>query len=245
MHRAIEPRNIVWRVVNGTPVVKLISLGHAKLAKTIEEKERAFFESAHYSCGADVADLSLSPSPLRALSGGAMGTKISLDQKCSQFLAPEYRGDTPAEYDYAMDWFASSPPHPTPFKSTPQNAQQSNFITTADNFFHPQQPERSCKLSAAQTRASKHSSQTSRNDAPRLQSYGHHSFSPRDFVEDRKLFFEGLLHPLDDKDAEEWMIQKLKPFGENFLKELRTISQSPFLADGYDETSLVQSFFSN
>lgn len=112
MHRAIEPRNIVWRIVDGTPVVKLISLGHAKLARAIEEDEHAFLVSAHYSGGVDDAE------PLqRVPSGGAMGTKLSLDQRGSPFLAPEYRRDPPAEFDYAMDWFSGSrSSHLIPFK---------------------------------------------------------------------------------------------------------------------------------
>ena len=109
MHRAIEPRNIVWRIVDGTHVVKLISLGHAKLARAIEEDEHAFLVSAHYSGGVD-DEWTLSPSPSlqRVPSGGAMGTKLSLDQRKSPFLAPEYRRDPPAEFDYAMDWFSGS-----------------------------------------------------------------------------------------------------------------------------------------
>jgi hypothetical protein len=112
MHRAIEPRNIVWRIVNDTPVVKLLSLGHAKLARAIEEDEHAFIVSAHYIGGVDAAEWSLSPSPSlqRVLSGGAMGTKISPEQQGSRYLAPEYRRDPPAEFDYAMDWFSGSPP---------------------------------------------------------------------------------------------------------------------------------------
>jgi hypothetical protein len=128
MHRAIEPRNIVWRIVNDTPVVKLLSLGHAKLARAIEKDEHAFIVSAHYSGGVDAAGWSLAPSPLqRVPSGGAMGTKLSPDQQGSRYLAPEYRRDPPAEFDYAMDWFSGSP-------TISFLSKNSNRFATADPF---------------------------------------------------------------------------------------------------------------
>jgi hypothetical protein len=74
-------------------------------------------------------------------------------------------------------------------------------------------------------------------------------FSSRDQVASRrKEFFEGLLHPLADADEEELMIDGLEGLnvgGKNFLQELRNMSQLPPITDGYDESSLVQSFFAN
>jgi len=64
----------------------------------------------------------------------------------------------------------------------------------------------------------------------------------------RKEFFEGLLHPLVDAEEEGLMIFRLEGLnvdGKNFLQELRNVSRLPPIADGYDESSLVQSFFAN
>jgi hypothetical protein len=56
------------------------------------------------------------------------------------------------------------------------------------------------------------------------------------------------LHPLVDAEEEGlmiFMLEGLNVDGENFLQELRNVSQLPPIADGYDESSLVQSFFAN
>ncbi len=96
IHRAIEPKNVVWKKERGgQPIIQLISLGHAKLEKTIEDEELAFIEGAK------------SGDALRHASVGAMQTFQPLsDRQANPFLASEYKHDVVHQPHYAMDWFA-------------------------------------------------------------------------------------------------------------------------------------------
>jgi serine/threonine protein kinase len=95
IHRAIEPKNVVWKEREGQPVIQLISLGHAKLEKTIEDEELAFIEGAK------------SGHALLHTSAGAVPTFQPLsDRQANPFLASEYKHDVVHQPHYAMDWFA-------------------------------------------------------------------------------------------------------------------------------------------
>ena len=104
IHRAIEPKNVVWkergdqpeeRGDQPKPVIQLISLGHAKLEKTIEDEELAFIEGAK------------SGHALLHTSAGAVPTFQPLsDRQANPFLASEYKHDVVHQPHYAMDWFA-------------------------------------------------------------------------------------------------------------------------------------------
>jgi hypothetical protein len=101
IHRAISPQNIVWRRdEDGIPVIKLISLGHAKLTTTMEDRESQFFEQAHHAQGK--ARISSAPA------GGALRTYEPLEQRQRNlYLAPEYKdADECEQPHYAMDWNA-------------------------------------------------------------------------------------------------------------------------------------------
>ncbi len=84
-------------------MIKLISLGHAKLAQTIEERERRFLESAQVGALGDGQ---------AAVQGGAMRTKLSQTEigKKLDFLAPEYKDQDTVEDHYVMDWFSGLNP---------------------------------------------------------------------------------------------------------------------------------------
>ena len=99
IHRAISPQNIVWkRDANDRPVIKLISLGHAKLTTTMEERESRFFEQAHHAHDGIARSSS---------AGGALRTFVPPDQRRkNRYLAPEYIEDDETEPHYAMDWYA-------------------------------------------------------------------------------------------------------------------------------------------
>ena len=118
IHRAIAPHNIVWKRVEDGPVIKLISLGHAKLAKTIEDRELQFVVHAHYNGGGGGGGGNSQPRP----KGGALKTKLSEVELRSEFLAPEYKDDTALltpQDDYAMDWFSGFiSPHPPMLKTS-------------------------------------------------------------------------------------------------------------------------------
>jgi hypothetical protein len=88
-------------------VIKLISLGHAKLAQTIEDRERDFFEKAHYNYDG-------APGVVQAaVQGGALRTKMSNVEigERLDYLAPEYHApDCRIEDHYVMDWFSGLNP---------------------------------------------------------------------------------------------------------------------------------------
>ncbi len=93
----------MWRHVGGSAVIKLISLGHAKLAQRIEKRERRFLESAQVGALGDGQ---------AAVQGGAMRTKLSQTEigKKKDFLAPEYKNQDTVEDHYVMDWFSGLNP---------------------------------------------------------------------------------------------------------------------------------------
>jgi hypothetical protein len=99
IHRAIEPKNVVWkeRGDQPKPVIQLISLGHAKLEKTIEDEELAFIEGA--KSGAALRHAS-------AVAGAISTFQPLSDRQANPFLASEYKHDVVHQPHYAMDWFA-------------------------------------------------------------------------------------------------------------------------------------------
>ena len=80
----------------GQPVIKCISLGHAKLKNVLEDRELEFVQAAAHGFGS------------HRPSAGPLTTWVASEQRQQNpYLAPEHKGaDGMQQPDYAMDWFS-------------------------------------------------------------------------------------------------------------------------------------------